>query len=126
MFPPSEHAELAYSVIPEIGTLDAATRAETQAAFAGSLREVWVVMCVLSGVGLGSVVVIKEFSLRKTTDVRWGLKEKKGGDVEEVREGEGDGEKSVGSEGGEVELRKSGVGEVGEVREREVGEEIKS
>lgn len=81
-------AELAYSVIPRIAGLGPALRAETQRAFAASLHEVWVVMSVLSGVGIVTVVFIRDFPLRKTTDKTWGLKERKAqGDAEGGAEG---------------------------------------
>lgn len=85
LFPPNEHAELAYAVIPKIPQFEAGVREETQDAFAQSLREVWVVMCVLCGVGMGSVLVIREYTLRKTTDRRWGLKERPGEGRDEER-----------------------------------------
>lgn len=91
-------AELAYSVIPRIAGLGPALRAETQRAFAASLHEVWVVMSVLSGVGIVTVLFIKDFPLRKTTDKKWGLKERKAqGDAE----AEGEGEKAEVVEEGE-------------------------
>ena len=74
MFP--EGAELAYSVIPKIPTLSPELREQTQQAFAESLHLVWVVMVALCGAGMLSVALIKDFSLRKTTDKQWGLKEK--------------------------------------------------
>ena len=76
LFPQASRGELAYAVIPRIASLPPAQREATQLAFAESMRTVWVVMSVLCGVGLLTVALMKEFSLRKTTDKNWGLKEK--------------------------------------------------
>ncbi len=93
----SSGAELAYAVIPDIPGLPPPLRLATQKAFADSLHVVWVVMVCLCGAGMLSVVLMKEFSLRKTTDKQWGLREKtNGGDQEtgtkEGSEGKQDGE----------------------------------
>ncbi|KAI0084347.1 major facilitator superfamily domain-containing protein [Irpex rosettiformis] len=102
----SSTAELAYAVIPDIPKMEAGVRRETQVAFEESLRVVWVVMVCLCGVGMGSVGLMREFSLRKTTDGRWGLKE---------REKSGGGGGGSGSTGGDVEAATgSNSGELGE------------
>jgi hypothetical protein len=104
LVPPAGRAELAYAVVPRIAALPPAVRAQTQAAFAHALGTVWRVMLVLCAVGMGTVGAMREVPLRKTTDRRWGLKEKTGeGDEEkaQVQEGEkkGEEEKSAGGEG---------------------------
>ena len=84
-------AELAYAVIPDIPNLPPPLRLATQKAFADSLHVVWVVMLCLCGAGMVSVFLMKEFSLRKTTDKKWGLKEKEkssGGTSGDVEAGE--------------------------------------
>ncbi|KAI0338621.1 MFS general substrate transporter [Trametopsis cervina] len=96
----SSGAELAYAVIPDIPALSPALREQTQRAFADSLHLVWTVMLALCGAGMVSVALIEDFTLRKTTDKKWGLQEKekenendKERAEEADREGEGEGEK---------------------------------
>lgn len=75
--PRTSHAELTYSIIPKIASLPADLQHATQQAFVDSLRLVWIVMVALCGVGMLTVIFIKEFPLNKTTDKSWGLQEKK-------------------------------------------------
>jgi hypothetical protein len=118
-------AELAYAVIPDIPGLSPELRTETQAAFADSLHLVWVVMLALCGAGMASVGLMKHFSLRKTTDKQWGLKEKEKAGGEGKDEESGSGGRTVRSstevENSEPEkenVMDGGVGVVVEVEEK--------
>ncbi|PSR79405.1 hypothetical protein PHLCEN_2v7050 [Hermanssonia centrifuga] len=107
-----EHTQLAYAVIPKIASLSPELRYETQKAFAESLHVVWVVMVALCGAGLLSVAFIKEFTLRKTTDKKWGLKEEN-----KTNAGGKDEEASIGKDGSES-AKEAGDAEVIELEQK--------
>ena len=46
-------------------------------AFAESLKRIWLVMTVVSGVGLLCSFMLKEIPMATVTDEQWGVKEKK-------------------------------------------------
>ena len=78
-----------------------------RAAFARATRLVWFVMLGFAGAGLLSTLLMREETMKKSLDERWGLQEK-------VR-GEGDVERGGG-----------GTGEVGEGERLQTGEESES
>jgi len=68
---PPFDTEIAYTIIPLIPFMPQALKMEVQDAFLQSLRQVWIAMAVLSGIGLCTLVLIKEIPLRTTTDKKW-------------------------------------------------------
>ncbi|KAF7368499.1 MFS general substrate transporter [Mycena venus] len=67
--PPAE--EIAYTIIPLISSMPQALKTQVQDAFLQSLRNVWIAMAILSGIGLCTLVLIKDLPLRTTTDKKW-------------------------------------------------------
>ncbi|KAJ7983254.1 MFS general substrate transporter [Mycena polygramma] len=63
--------EIAYTVIPLISSMPQALKTEVQEAFLQSLRHVWIAMAVLSGIGMCTMVLIKDIPLQSTTDKKW-------------------------------------------------------
>jgi hypothetical protein len=51
--------------------LPPALQTAVQNAFLQSLRQVWIAMAVLCGIGLFTLVLIKDIPLRTTTDKKW-------------------------------------------------------
>ena len=75
--------EIAFAAIPLIGGLDEPLRSEVRAAFADSMRVIWLVMVGISGAGLLTVVLLKEVPMKDMTDERYALEERElAGDVE--------------------------------------------
>ena len=74
MFP--EGSEIAFAAIPQIPKLEGALRTQVQDAFAESVQVIWWVMTGLSGLGLLSVLLMKELKMHEITDDNWGLEEK--------------------------------------------------
>jgi len=71
LFP--EGVQLSYAAIPQIGSLTEPLRTQVRDAFAGSLVVLWQVMLGISGLGLLSVLLMKEVPMQTVTDDRWGL-----------------------------------------------------
>jgi hypothetical protein len=69
--------EIAYTIVPLIPDMPPATKAAVQDAFFRSLQRVWIAMLALSGVGLCTMVLIKDIPLRTTTDKKWDRVEEK-------------------------------------------------
>jgi len=65
--------EIAYAAIPVIRTLPEPLKAQIQAAFADSLKVVWQTMIGVSGLGIISVLLLKEVPMRRFTDETFGL-----------------------------------------------------
>ncbi|KAJ3789292.1 major facilitator superfamily domain-containing protein [Lentinula aff. detonsa] len=69
-------ADIAYSLIPIIQTLEEPLRTQVQDAFAESIIRVWQTMIGIAGIGLLSSVFMKEVAMHKKVDQDWALKEK--------------------------------------------------
>ncbi|KAG8879285.1 hypothetical protein FRB98_005758 [Tulasnella sp. 332] len=67
----SQGAEIAYSIIPVVGSLSESLQSQVQDAFAGSVQVIWRVMIGLSAAGLVCVLMMHEM-----TDKDWGLAER--------------------------------------------------
>ncbi|KAF9040487.1 MFS general substrate transporter [Hymenopellis radicata] len=76
-------ADIAYSVIPIIGSLEEPLRSEVREAFAESIRVVWQTMIGIAGIGLLSSLLMKEVALHKKVDEKWAMDEKKNDNVQE-------------------------------------------
>ncbi|KAF7332996.1 MFS general substrate transporter [Mycena venus] len=63
--------EIAYAIVPLIPSMAPAVKTEVKDAFLQSLRQVWIAMAVLCGIGLCTLVMIKDIPLRTTTDKKW-------------------------------------------------------
>jgi len=75
---------LAYAVIPQIPTLPQPLKDEVRSAFAQSLAHNWIMLTVLSGLGLLVSLLMKGLPLHTERDERWALKdsqEQKGDDI---------------------------------------------
>jgi hypothetical protein len=66
-----------YSLIPTIPAFPEPLRSELVAAFGDSIREVWVVMVVMAGLGLLSSLVIRAYTLSTTVDEKWAMQHDK-------------------------------------------------
>ncbi|KAJ3487811.1 hypothetical protein NLI96_g3281 [Meripilus lineatus] len=74
--------ELAYAAIPQIRTLPEPLRTEVRVAFADSMSLVWKVMVGISGLGVLSLLLLKEVEMNSHMDDSYGLEREKQGDVE--------------------------------------------
>jgi len=63
--------DIVYTLIPQIPSMPSVLKAEVQDAFLQSLRQVWIAMTVLSGIGICTMIFIKDYALRTTTDKKW-------------------------------------------------------
>lgn len=70
--------EFAYSAILGIRDLPPDLKSEVQHAFVESLRGIWIMMGVLSGVGLISSLGMKGLPLHTVTDEAWGMEQREG------------------------------------------------
>ncbi|SCV68370.1 BQ2448_491 [Microbotryum intermedium] len=70
-------AEIAFPAIPIIGKLAEPLRTQVRAAFASSLRVIWVVMIGLCGLGLVISFFLRDIKLTNEMDDKWGMSEKK-------------------------------------------------
>ena len=68
---------LAYAIIPQISQLPEPLHDQVRNAFAESLKIIWQVMIGISGLGLLTVVLMKEVEMRMDVDSQWALEEKK-------------------------------------------------
>ncbi|TFK85585.1 MFS general substrate transporter [Polyporus arcularius HHB13444] len=73
LFP--DGVQIAYAAIPVIGTLEEPLRTEVRRAFAESLAVIWQTMIGISGLGLLSVLLMREVPMGKTADDTYGLEE---------------------------------------------------
>ncbi|KAG8874269.1 hypothetical protein FRB97_006041 [Tulasnella sp. 331] len=83
----SQGAEIAYSIIPVVGSLPEPLQSQVRDAFAGSVQVIWRVMIGLSAAGLLCVLVMREVKMHEVTDKDWGLAERQAqaeGDREKV------------------------------------------
>ncbi|PSS06598.1 hypothetical protein PHLCEN_2v3656 [Hermanssonia centrifuga] len=67
--------EIAYAAIPYIKSLPEPLRTEVREAFADSLSVVWKVMVGVGGLGLLSVLIMKEIPMGAVVDAKYGLDE---------------------------------------------------
>ncbi|KIO20590.1 hypothetical protein M407DRAFT_220214 [Tulasnella calospora MUT 4182] len=74
---PAEGVEITYAAIPQIPGLPEPIRHEVRAAFADSLKVIWLTMVGVSALGLLCVLGMKELKMHEVTDDDWGMKEKK-------------------------------------------------
>ncbi|KAI0637536.1 iron permease [Trametes polyzona] len=65
--------EISYAAIPIIGRLEPALRDEVRVAFADSMTVIWQVMVGLCGLGILSLLLLKEMPMLKHTDETYGL-----------------------------------------------------
>ncbi|KAJ3555468.1 hypothetical protein NM688_g2562 [Phlebia brevispora] len=77
-------AQIAYAAIPYIAELHEPLRSEVRAAFADSLSVVWEVMAGLGGLGIISVLIMKEVPMKAMIDKKYGLEtgDEDNGDIE--------------------------------------------
>ncbi|KAI0700394.1 major facilitator superfamily domain-containing protein [Cerioporus squamosus] len=73
LFP--DGVEIAFAAIPVIRTLEEPLRTEVRRAFAESLAVIWQTMIGICGLGLLSVLLIREVPMGKTADDTYGLDE---------------------------------------------------
>ena len=73
--------EIAYAVIPLIPGLEPGLQREVRDAFARSLVVLWEVMIGISGLGLLTVLLMKEIEMRTDVDQQWGLEKEKSDDT---------------------------------------------
>ncbi|KAF5341380.1 hypothetical protein D9758_012263 [Tetrapyrgos nigripes] len=77
-----EGTDLAYGLIPQIPNMEEQLKTEVRSAFLYGMRNAWIVMVVLSGVGFLSSILVKDMILSNSTHKKWNLKP---GDSEEPR-----------------------------------------
>ena len=65
--------EIAYAAIPVIGTLPEPLRTQVRVAFADSIDVIWQVMVGVAGLGLFSVLLMKEIPMHTDKDETYGL-----------------------------------------------------
>lgn len=70
-------AQVAYSLIPAVGTLAEPMQGQVRDALADAMSTVWKVMFGLSVVGAVCVLLMKEVDMAEDTDVTWGMVEKR-------------------------------------------------
>ncbi|KAG8703167.1 hypothetical protein FRC09_004312 [Ceratobasidium sp. 395] len=70
-------SDIAFSAIPFINALEEPLRSEVRAAFADSLAILWKVMIGIAGMGLISVLLMKEVEMNTQTDEKWAIEQKK-------------------------------------------------
>ena len=68
-------AEIVYSVIPTIRTLDEPLKGQVIGAFVEATRRIWIVMAGISGIGFLSCFIMREEEMRIDMDSKLGLKE---------------------------------------------------
>ncbi|KAG8869189.1 hypothetical protein FRB98_002786, partial [Tulasnella sp. 332] len=73
----SVHNEIAYVIIPLISGLQEPLKTQTQVAFATSLRLIWHVLLGVCGLGLLSVLLMKEIPMQEVNSDEFGMKDKK-------------------------------------------------
>jgi len=69
--------EIAYAIIPIIPSLPEPLKTQTQMAFATSLRLIWHVLLGVCGLGLLSVLLMREIPMQEVTADEYGMKDKK-------------------------------------------------
>ncbi|KZV73042.1 iron permease [Peniophora sp. CONT] len=79
----AQGTSIAYAAIPLLPTIPEPLQTEVRDAFARSLVVLWEVMIGISGLGLLTVLLMKEIEMRTAVDQQWGLEKEKGsGDAE--------------------------------------------
>ncbi|KAJ7050784.1 major facilitator superfamily domain-containing protein [Mycena amicta] len=78
--------QIAFTIIPSIGTLDPVLRDQVRASFAKAFQLLWNVLAAFSGAGLLISLPMKGLPLHNQVDKAWGQQEAAG----ETREGEGE------------------------------------
>ena len=73
--------DLAYATIPQISRLPQPYRDQMHVAFAGALRVLWQTMIAVSGVGLLTVLFMRELPMHTTTDEKFGFEREVKDDV---------------------------------------------
>ncbi|KAH8818766.1 iron permease [Flagelloscypha sp. PMI_526] len=68
--------EIAFTIIDTIPHIPEPLQTEVKAAFAKSMTMIWLVMVGISGLGLVSLILMREVQLRETVDANYALKEK--------------------------------------------------
>ena len=76
MFPGG--ASMAYSLVPEIKSLEEPLRSSVQVAFADSIAVIWQVMIGIAGLGLLCSLPMKALPLHTQVDEDWGMEGKDG------------------------------------------------
>lgn len=74
---PGQGAEIAYAVIPMVGTLEEPLRGQVRDAFAGSVAVIWKVMIGGSVAGFLCVFGMKEIKMAEVTDEDWGMADRR-------------------------------------------------
>lgn len=69
--------EIAYAVIPLIQGLQEPLRTQTRMAFAASLRLIWHMLLGVCGLGLLSVLLMREIPMQQVTADEYGMRDKK-------------------------------------------------
>lgn len=64
---------IAYAIIPEIKNFEDPLRRSIEDAFANSLRNLWIGIAVLGGIGLISSLFMREIPMHDYTDEQWGM-----------------------------------------------------
>ena len=72
---------IAYAAIPLLPTIPEPLQTEVRDAFARSLVVLWEVMIGISGIGLLTVLLMKEIEMRTDVDQQWGLEKEKSDDT---------------------------------------------
>ncbi len=67
---------LAYSLVPQIRTLEEPLKTAVRVAFAESLKTTWQVMIGISAIGLLSCLLMRGIPLNLDLDESWALEEK--------------------------------------------------
>ncbi|THG95258.1 hypothetical protein EW026_g6357 [Hermanssonia centrifuga] len=69
--------EIAYAAIPIINGLEEPLRGEVKEAFASSMSVIWKTMIGIAGIGLLTVLLLKEIPMKAFTDETYGLSQRK-------------------------------------------------
>ncbi|KAG9020153.1 hypothetical protein FRB95_005006 [Tulasnella sp. JGI-2019a] len=72
----SRGAEIAYAVIPVVGSLQEPLQSQVRDAFAQSVQVIWRVMIGISIAGFLCVLFMREIRLHEVTDQDWGMAER--------------------------------------------------
>ncbi|TDL19134.1 iron permease [Rickenella mellea] len=65
--------QISYAAIPKISSLAEPLRTEVRRAFADSMSTIWLTMIGISGLGMISVLFLKEIPMKTVTDEKYGL-----------------------------------------------------
>ena len=67
---------MAYSLVPDIKSLEEPLRSLVQVAFADSIAVIWQVMIGIAGAGLLSSISMQDVQMGTKVDAKWGVGEK--------------------------------------------------